>query len=89
MKHTLHNSHDVCLLQEAYRAFHTDFSRVHKYMATLRIGRLEASDITSADDEVKRDFEELREKAKQLVSNDSSDQTEQQFQMFNDAIKYQ
>ncbi|KAK2187909.1 hypothetical protein NP493_150g00034 [Ridgeia piscesae] len=51
---------------EAYRAFHTNFSRVHKYMATIRIGRLEASDITSADDEVKKDFEELREKAKQL-----------------------
>ena len=78
--------HDVCLLQEAYRAFHTNFSRVHKYMATIRIGRLEASDITSADDEVKKDFEELREKAKQLVSRGCHHKTVKHFQMSNDAI---
>ena len=55
-------------LQEAYRAFHTDFTRVHKYMANIRVGRLETTVTNSPDEEMKKDFEELRHKAKELVS---------------------
>ena len=66
---SMHVEHLWCIyLQEAYRAFHTDFTTVHKYMATLRLGRLQPRETNAVEDEMKKDFEDLRQRAVKLVS---------------------
>lgn len=50
---------------EAFRAFHTDFKRVSKYMTPLGIGSAEKSKKID-EEEIKRDFVELRRRAEKM-----------------------
>jgi hypothetical protein len=53
-------------LQEAFRAFHPNMKLVSKYMPSMEIGKL-ASGMPTKDEEIKKDFEELKRKAEELV----------------------
>ena len=52
--------------QEAFRAFHPTTKLVSKYMPGLHIGKL-ASDEVVKDEDMKKDFIELRKTAEQMV----------------------
>ena len=54
------------ILQEAFKAFHTDMKLVTKYMPVLEIGKLSSSS-KSSEDEMKQDFAELKRKAEAMV----------------------
>lgn len=58
----------VLFRQEAFRAFHNREEFVRRYMKTLHIGRIRRDD-TSRDSVIKRDFEALRQTAKNMVSH--------------------
>ena len=60
------NSPSFVLFQEAFRAFHNDPKFVRKYLKALHIGSLPESEYKQ--DDIKKDFEELREKVTKLAS---------------------
>ena len=55
-------------IQEAFREFHPTTKLVSKYMPGLRIGKL-APDEVVKDEDMKKDFIELRKTAEQMVCN--------------------
>lgn len=56
-----------CRLQEAFRAFHPNMKFVSKFMPSLEIGKLAAG--IKKEEEIKKDFEELKKKAEEMVSD--------------------
>jgi len=54
--------------QEAFRAFHPTTKVVSKYMPGFHIGKL-APDAVVKDEDIKKDFVELRRTAEEMVCN--------------------
>ena len=59
----------MLLLQEAFRAFHSEPNAVRKFLKPLHIGSIpDNNEQVKKDEAVKKDFEELRETAIKMVS---------------------
>lgn len=56
-------------MQEAFKAFHKESAYIDKFKKTVRIGRVK-DDQTDGQEELRKDFEELRQKAVAMVSLD-------------------
>ncbi len=57
-----------CISQEAFRAFHNDLDFVKKHLHAIHLGNLREDEATSSnDEEIRRDFEELRQTATKMV----------------------
>jgi cytochrome b involved in lipid metabolism len=55
------------VLQEAFKAFHKESAYIDKFKKTVRIGRVKDGQ-TDGQEELRKDFEELRQKAIAMVS---------------------
>ena len=52
-------------LQEAFKAFHNDLGKVRKYLKPIHLGQV--AERSQKDEEVQKDFEELRNTVHKLV----------------------
>ena len=58
----------LCVLQEAFTAFHNDVDYVKKYMSAIRLGRVAPTETVTDEKELQKDFAELRQTVQKMVS---------------------